>query len=86
MKKYCLILVLFSCTASFAQVKTLNKRKLSNVKTVNTAGGSVQSANKTSNHTVSTVVQKASTTVQGSGLGPYQRKTFRLRKNGPAKE
>jgi hypothetical protein len=54
MKKCCLLLFLFSCSVSFAQVKTLNKRKLSSVKPNNSASGPVQSANGTSN--VSTVI------------------------------
>lgn len=52
MKKYCLILMVFCCTVSVAQVKTLNKRKLSSVQT--STSKPVQSANQTSN--VSTVI------------------------------
>jgi hypothetical protein len=59
----------------------LNKRK----KPV-TVVTSTPVQNKTSGHTVSSIVQKASTPVQGAGLGAYQRKSFKLRKNGPTKE
>lgn len=62
MKKYCLILSLFCYSISFAQVKTLGKRKKPGSTTVNTGAGSVRQANTTAN--VSTVVKNNYPTVR----------------------
>src|SRR5687768_6061914 len=95
MKPILLLVVLALTSTSFAQ-KTLNLRKRPASSTTDSqpvqkpagsADGTLQKANQNTNvSTVTTTVQRGSTTVQGPGLGPYQRKSFQLRKNGPTKE
>lgn len=75
--KYILVVTLL-LSANLLQAQ-LNKQK-------RPVAASTPVQTKTSSYTVSTPVQKASTTVRGAGLGPYQRKSFQLRKNGPVKE